>query len=167
MARTRDWLPLMLTALLAGAANAGEWNGHPTPKGGYQVIFGDDDAESALFQAWCDTPGADIRLWYLTERETFAGQERAGNGLREHLEALSIALRVDGTVFPYRNAKAQPEEMYGGNEITWATHASDPLFQALADGMSLSLVVEGEESDWISLRGSSRPFSSFRSHCEE
>jgi hypothetical protein len=155
----------MLSVHFAGAAQADEWFGYPIPQGGYQVSFGADDGESTLFHAWCETPGADVRLWYLADRETVAEQAHGANGMREPVDGLSITLLVDGHAFSYQDASARPEEMYGGNEIIWTTALADPLIQALADGLTLSLVIDGEEGDRISLRGSSHPFSTFRSNC--
>lgn len=157
-------LPLTLAWLPAHAAPA--WRHGPDGAGGFEVYFGEaEEDEKIPFIAACDRPGMPIRIWYLVERGRISHQPANERGLRQSIENLAVALLIDGKRFPFRNARAEPEETYEGNEIVLLLDAKDPLFPALANGARLSLEIEGSVSDTLSLTGSFGPFDRLINFC--
>lgn len=153
----------------AAPASADEiWFGHATPGGGHAVMLADpDDGESLRFVARCESPGGPVSVLYMSERERVPGQQTGADGMRQPAEGLAVAVIVDGQRFDHASARAQPEEMYGGNEITWTTQIDDPLFPALIRGSEMALAIGEEPADAASLRGSAGPVRAFVAGCSE
>jgi hypothetical protein len=158
---------LLAAAFAPAVAEEGEvWSAMPAEGGGHAVVFGvPGDAESMSFHAQCPAKGEPVDIWYHAEREVLPGQKRDADGTRQRLEPVAVAVVVDGRRFDYQDAAAQPEELYGGNEITWSTTAGDPLFEAMKAGSRLSLEIAGKAGDTISLKGSAKPLGMLTAAC--
>jgi hypothetical protein len=158
---------LLASAVAPAVAAEGEvWSAMPAEGGGLAVLFGvPGDAESMSFHAQCPAKGEPVEIWYHAEREVLPGQKRDAGGTRQRLEPVAVAVVVDGRRFDYPGAAVQPEELAGGNEVTWSTRPDDPLFEAMRSGRTLSLMIAGEAGGSISLKGSAKPIATLIAAC--
>jgi hypothetical protein len=154
---TAALVPMALAWLPAHAAPA--WHHGPDGEGGYEVYFGEaEEDEKIPFFAACSGPGLAIQVWYLTERTWLTGQTVDARGLRQGVDELTVTLVIDGTAFPYDDARAVPDPTYDANVIVLLLSADDPLFPALAKGTRLGLAIDAALGDGVSLAGSYEPF---------
>jgi hypothetical protein len=121
---------------------------------GVSVVFGvPGDAESDVFRASCDKPGAPIQFWYLSDQSTLPRQRTRPDGTRVEVGAVKIVVEVDSISHQY-TGRGQPEEMYGGHEIVWSVSVEDALFKSLSQGRSATFVIGGKREKPINLKGS-------------
>lgn len=158
------WALAAGTALILAAGAA--------PAAGSSWYFQDGPATLLLagavddiqFLARCQDEAMEV-IYFAPDRPSLAsGTRKACNGLRPCLEAVPVALLVDGKVTDLA-ARAQPEEMFGGYEIHFSLKPQDPFWAEMAGGKTLSMRIDGKVGEALSLKTIARPLGRLMAAC--
>lgn len=151
---------LLLSAGAATPAFPASWAFDDDPA---RLILADGD-EDLQFLAECED-GALAVIYMAPDREQLAsGVETACDGARPCREKLPVTLLVDGKATQIE-ARAQPEEMYGGYEIHFTLAPQDPFWTLLARGKALSMKIDGKVGEALSLKGAAKPLGKLLATC--
>lgn len=152
---------LLLSAGAATPAWSASWAFETDPP---RVILADGD-EDVDFLASCE--GGILQIIYMAPDRTklTSGTKAACESERPCREKVPVTLLVDGKATQIE-ARAQPEEMYGGYELHFTLAPQHPFWTLMAGGKALSMKIDGKVGEKLPLKGVAKPLGKLLAACK-